>query len=324
MTLQFNRQIDIQVNDLLLKDLQSSFRVVKTLKKEPNTCELTIYNLSDDHRDQIAQTSKPVVEILAGYMPVESTAGDIDIGAALVAASAAGIQTPPGLVFLGNVRDAHSVYEPPKWITTIESGDGEKATRLSRINKSFTAGTSLDIVIAEVAKSMQVGIGNALKKAREGKLLDVGSGKEFLNSLTLSGQSAKELNRIVKSAGLEWSIQDGVLQLLEPNKPLEDISIVLTPTSGMIGSPQIGNDGIIRVRTLLNSDIVPGRQIEIQSKILSQASSVGGIGVIADVNLGLDAALGLGVANHFRVERVEYTGSNFDNDFYCDIEAKEL
>ena len=77
-------------------------------------------------------------------------------------------------------------------------------------------------------------------------------------------------------------------------------------------------------RALLNSDIVPGRELEVRSKVLTRGSDVEGIGVIAAVNLDLDEALGTSTGSRFRVERVEYIGSNYDVDFYCDVEAVEL
>ena len=326
MTVQFDRDVRVKVDALDIKGLHASFRVVKTLKKEPNSCELTIYNLKPENRDQIAQAEKPIVEILAGYKGRVAASDDIvDVGGALdaVGLGSEAEEEEPGLIFLGNMRDSSSAFEPPDWVTTLESGDGERATRFSRINQSFAAGTSLATVMTDVAKSMDVGIGNAVAKAKEGELLEAGS--EFLNSITLSGQSMREMDRIVKSSGLEWSIQDGVFQVLDAGKPLEDVSIVLSPTTGMIGSPTIGNDGIIRVKTLLNSDIVPGRELEITSKALTQSSKVEGLGAVAGVNLDLDAALGLDLsASRFRAERVEYVGSNFDRPYYCDIEAKEI
>lgn len=322
MAVQFDRRVEVKVGALDIKGLHASFRVVKTSKKEPNSCELTIFGLNKDHRDQIAQADNPIVQIKAGYHGRESSNGALAAVDAALSAFGGGEPSESagfGLIFLGNVRDAASVKVPPEWITTLESGDGEKATRFSRINKSFAAGTSLAVVMSEVAKSMDVGIGNAVEKALSGNLLEAGA--EFLNSVTLSGQSSKEMDRIVKSAGLEWSIQDGVLQVLEVGKPLADVSIVIKSTTGMIGSPTIGTDGILRVRTLLNSDIVPGRELEVTSEVLSGVG--GGAGLLG----AAAGAVGFGASpptSRFRVERVEYLGSNYDHDFYCDIEATEL
>lgn len=300
MTVQFDRIIEIQVDEIKLGELDVAFRVVKTLKKEPNSCELTIFNLNADHRAQLAQLEKPVVQIKAGYRGRPETGAAAAAAAAAAAVAALGnsvTRNDPGvgLVFLGDVRSAGSVYEPPDWVTTLESGDGETASQFARINRSFAKGTSLKTALREAAKAIGVGIGNAIKKAEEGKLLDAGG--EFLNSLTLSGPATKEMDRLVKSAGLEWSIQDGVLQILSPGKPLEDTSVLLSPTTGLVGVPTIDSDGIVKIRALLNADIIPGRQIELQSKT---------------------------VTGRFRAERCEYTGSKFDRDFYVEIEGKEL
>lgn len=296
MTVQYGRVVEIQVDTIKLGGLDAAFSVVKTLKKEPNTCELTIFGLNKEHRDQLAQADKPTVEIKAGYKGREQESSSAlaavdDLLGGGEGASSEGA----GLIFLGDVRDVASVYEPPEWVTTLESGDGEKATRFARVNRSFASGTSVRVVMQKAAEAMGVGIGNALKKAADVTLLD--SGGEFLNGVTLSGNAAKEFDRIVKSVGLEWSIQDGVLQILDPGKPLEDTSIILSPTTGLIGSPTIGNDGVVKIRALMNSDIIPGRQIELDS---------------------------IALQGRFRAERCEYTGSKFDDDFYVDIEGKEL
>lgn len=295
MTLQFDRKVEVQVDTIVIVELDVSFRVTKTLKKEPNTCELTIYNLNKEHREQLAQLESAVVQIKAGYKGRgdQSTSALAAVDSLLSGGGSGGAEL--GSIFIGDVRDISSLYEPPDWITTLESGDGEKKNRTARINKSFAKGTSLKTAMTEAAKAMGAGLGNVAKKALTGKLVDAGG--EFLNNLTLSGQASKEFDRLVKSAGLEWSIQDGVIQMLDPGKPLEDISVVLSHESGLIGSPTIGSDGVIRMTALINSDIIPGRQIELESEVLK---------------------------GRFRAERCEYTGTNFDRDFYVNIEAKEL
>lgn len=293
MTLQFDRSVEVQVDTIIITKLDVAFRVTKTLKKEPNTCELTIYNLNKEHRDQLAQIEAPVVKIKASYKG-RGSAGTAAL-AAVDSLLGNSNSTEAGLIFLGDVRDVSSRFDPPDWVTTLESGDGEKKKRGSRINKSFAKGTSLKTVMGEAAKALGVGLGNIDKKALSAKLL--GAGGEFLNGVTLSGPASKELDRVIKSAGLEWSVQDGVLQILEPGKPLEDISVVLSSSTGLIGSPTIGNDGVVRMTALINSDIVPGRQLELDSATIKARC---------------------------RAERCEYTGTNYDMDFYVNIEAKEL
>lgn len=271
--LQFNRFFRLQVDTLITTELDIVFKVTKTLKKEPNTLELTIFNLNETHRQQLQQKENPVIQLEAGYAQKN------------------------GIIFLGDIRDVRSEYTKPDWVTTLASGDGERATQFDRINKSFAAGTSLPTVIEEVAKSMgDIGLGNLKQIAATGELPQ-GGGKQFVNGVTVSGNSAREMSRIVRSAGLEWSIQDKTFQLLEAGQALQTTAIVLTPDTGLIGSPTIGSDGVLVFTSLLNSDILPGKQLQVKSALID----------------GL-----------FRVERCEYVGDTAGNDWYVQGEAKEL
>lgn len=267
----FDRRYELNAGGILIRDLDIVFKATKTLKKAPNTAEITIYNLNAEHREGLAGEKNLVAQLSAGYKD--------DIG----------------VIFLGDVRDVESDLEPPDWLTSMETGDGERATQIARINRSFAKGTSLPIVLKEVAKSMGLQLGNLNQMAARGELVD--GGQEFLNGVTLSGQSSREMERIVRSAGLEWSIQDQTLQLLEAGKTLLDTSVVLTPATGLIGSPTIGNKGVISIRALMNSDIVPGRQIELESRVIS---------------------------GRLRAETCVYSGDTAGQDWYVDIEAKEL
>jgi hypothetical protein len=271
-SLLFDRVYKLRVDKIETDSLDITFRVSKTLKTEPNTLELTIMNLNPDHRQQLQETKDPVVQLEAGY------------------------KAKSGVIFLGDVRDVHSEYQAPDWVTTIESGDGEKATQFDRINKSFTKGTNLASVLQEVAKSMpDIGIGNLKQLALSGTL--PGGTKTFVNGVTLSGSASKEMQKLVRSAGLEWSIQDKKFQLLEAGKTLQSTAIVLTPATGLIGSPTISNDGVLTFTSLLNSDILPGRQL-----------------VVASTQ----------VQGTFRVERCTYEGVTKGQPWYVSGEAKEI
>lgn len=271
MAVQFDRRYELQVADLVIRDLDLVFKVTKTLKTAPNTLEATIYNLNGDHRGQLQEAEDPIVQLSAGY------------------------KDRIGVIFLGGVRDVVSDYDPPDWSTVLGSGDGEKEIQTSRINKSFASGTSLATVIKQVGGSMNLGLGNLDAAAGAGQLVEAGG--EFLNGVTVSGQSSREMDRLAKSAGLEWSIQDRTLQILKAGQTLNDTAVVLTPATGLIGSPTIGNDGVIKLRALLNSDVIPGRQIILKSRILSA---------------------------RLRAEVCTYTGNSAGGDWFVDVEAKEL
>ena len=296
MTQQFDRVVEVLVNTVSIASLDASFRVVKTRKKEPNTCELTIFNLNEESRSRLAEVGSPRLKLSAGYRGrQEASSSALRAVDSLLAGSGDPSNSGIGLIFEGDMRDAVSNYEPPDWITTFESGDGEKASQFARVNRSFAAGTSLSKVLQTVAGDMGVGIGNTITASLKGVLLE--AGREFINGVTVSGSAHKEFDRIVKSSGLEWSVQDDVIQLLSVGGVLLDTAVVLSAETGLIGSPTIGNDGVVRFRALMNSDIVPARLILLKSRAIT---------------------------GRLRVERCEYTGSIADVPFYVDVEATEL
>jgi hypothetical protein len=259
-------KIDSQIKPAL----DIAFNVVRTVNREPNTAEVTIYNLNSDHRSFMETAENAIIELKAGY------------------------QGDNGVIFRGDV-ELNNIKNFPNWETMFEADDGGKSVRFDRVNLSFAAGTSLQTVIQQLAGQMRVGIGNSVQTALQGNLID--GGKEFLNGVTLSGAASKQMNRLVKSSGLEWSIQNGALQLLEKGKTLPQTAVVLNENTGLLGSPSVGNKGELTVRSLLNKDIVPGGQIKVES------SNVNGF---------------------FRCEKCTYIGVSLGNDWFVEVEAKPV
>jgi hypothetical protein len=252
--------------------LDVKFSVDKTNKPEPNTANLTIYNLNPDHRAQLSEKEKPVVQIEAGY------------------------EEKSALIFKGELRSLRSFREGPDWLTELSTGDGEHKIRNARINKSYVAGTKLDTIIRDLADSLGVGKGNTDVGAALARW--AGQGTEVLKGLVLSGSVKQELDGICRATGLEWSVQDGELQFLETTKPRQGVSVVLTPDTGLIGSPTIGSDGVVSMTSLMNADIVPGGLVTLETAQLPRAN--------------------------YKVARANYVGDTSGSDWLVDIEGKQL
>lgn len=248
------------------------FNVVKTVKKEPNTCDLTVLNLNPDHRAQLAAAKTPWVSIEAGYDSFTS------------------------MIFRGQVRTTHSFKDGSDWVTELSTGDGEKSLKNARINKSYAKGTGIETVINDLVDQLGLGTGNAKKKSRLAKWAE--GGKKILNGLVVSGSVKTELDGILKSAGLEWSVQDGELQFLETGKPLEGLAHNLSAKTGLIGSPTIGSDGLAQMQSLLNGTIIPGGLIKLKSRELP--------------------------VGFYRSERCEYIGNTAGDEWYVNIEGKAI
>lgn len=271
MTEQFHRVYRVTVGETQFSDLDIDFKVVRTLTPEPNTLDLNVFNLAPGNRKALEKAQTVPVQIEAGY------AGAM------------------GVIFFGKSREVDSTYEPPDWMTIMSSGDGEEELATSRINKSYGPGTPWAVVIKDAAKHINLEINNVPIVAPSAKLVEATN--TFLNGVVLSGSARREFERLVTSAGLEWSVQDGKIQLLEAGKALIAEAVVLSSASGLIGSPTVGADGTLKCRALLNSSIIPGKQLQIDSRE---------------------------VQGFFRCEKVTFKGSSYGDDWYVDIEAKEM
>lgn len=277
----FKRKGSIQIDTLKvpfgLDGLACEFTVEKRLDGKPNTAELKIFNLNPDHRGGLsakaaaAKKKKVLVEIEAGY------------------------ESGTSRIFRGDLRFLFHERNGGDIATCVEAGDGEFSVSRAKIFKSWGPGTPATTVLKDIVSELGVGQGNL--NALPTILHFLGGGDAFVGGTTCSGPAMKELTRITKSLGLEWSLQDGTLQFLSTGKALQSTAILLNSNTGMVGAPSIDHKGVMKVRTLMIPDLFPGRKIK------------------------LDAAE---LQGFYRVERCRYSGDTWATDWYIDLEAKKL
>lgn len=263
--------VDLPPNGIVIQDLRVTFKVEKTLGKEPNTAEVCIYNLSEQSRGEM-QRIPNYVRVDVGYD------GQLQ------------------RLFTGDLRpgSGKSMRRGVDWETRLELGDGERAYRFARLNRSYRAGVDARTAVAEVAKSMGAAVTFTSDTA---KILRA----QYAGGLTLQGPAHRELSRILAPHGLEWSIQDGRVFVLKSHEVRPDQAIVVSQATGMIGVPEFGapeKKGAappLVVRTLLNPTLSPGGRISLESE------KIRGV---------------------FRVERILHQGDTHGADWFSEIEAK--
>lgn len=264
----FSRRVRVQVDTLLLEGFDVTFEITKSLApKTPNKAEVRIWNLNADHRKQLQQLEKVYVSIEAGYASGTS------------------------LLFRGDLRDVVSRRDGSDWITSVTSDSGRRA-RKQRIVRSFAPGATVSDVLGTAARAMGVKLGNTAARTVNAKISGTEASK-FFNGYALAGAIDEELDRLARSCGLEWSIQDDELQFLDYGEPLAQIAVKLTADTGLLGSPEPGNKGIVEARCLIIPDLYPGRVVEVQSEH---------------------------VRGLFRVETTKHTGSTFAGEWYVDLQ----
>lgn len=249
MTLLFRRAARIVIDTIELvvdpafpgSALDVRFSIERSLKPEPNTAEIQVWNLNADHRSQLEELDRVACTVEAGYE--EQTA----------------------MLFSGTLRTTFTTREGADLITTIQSGDAEKEYKQARVNLSIAKATPNASVLQQIVKAMGIAEGN-LPSATP---LLLATPPLFPQGGVLSGSSSQIMTRVAQSLGFEWSIQEGALQLLQVSAPLAATAVLLKSDTGLVGSPSIDNEGILTAQSLLIPDVFPGRLLVLESERLS-------------------------------------------------------
>ena len=251
-------------------DLNVEFDVDRTLEKEPSTLRATAYNLSEDTRKALEEPERALITLEVGY------------GEDLFQ------------IFTGDLRNVRHRRQGPDLLTEIEAGDGEKGSA-NWARKWFPKNTKLDTVLKYLVGKAGVGAGNigeAVKTYERNGVPTV-----FKNGCHVQGYAVDELNEILRSRGVEFSIQNNQIQILPSGKPLEGVPVVkLSRTSGLIGSPTLDNEGTMSATTKMVPGVFPGSLVDVESEF---------------------------VQGRFRVVRATYSGSIFGDSFDISIEGKQ-
>jgi hypothetical protein len=258
--------------------MQVVFEVTKSLGREPNRASVKVANLSKSTRESLEQADEPELQIRAGYQDQ-------------------GLQDT---IFIGDTQDIYSTREGAEIWTMIESEDGGRSYRSARLAMSFDPGAALSTVLTTIAGAMGVGIGNTAAIAGTATLAN--GSNIFDRGLAIEGPAWRSLDTVCRSASLRWSVQSGVLQLRQQGRPAEVTSTLLSPSTGLIGSPsRTAKDprtGEISVtaRSLIIPGFYPGAVVTISSDT---------------------------VQGPWMVHTVRYTGSTVENDWYAELTLKE-
>jgi len=220
------------------------FDIKKDLTAKPNRASIDVFNLTQDHRDALSER--------AAKGPVRAR---LD----------AGYEDGVSRIFEGDLRILYHDREGGTDIVTrIESADGDRIISTARISKSWAAGTPVSQVIRDVAAALNIGEGNVRASAAGALLEDLGP--TFAGGTAAVGPVFRELTRICKSAGIEWSIQDGTLQFLVTDQALSSTAIKVTSSTGMEDFPKIDHKGRLRVVTRIIPGLFPGRKIQLEDR----------------------------------------------------------
>lgn len=261
------RQNDPNKTALLdVSDLDIEFRIRKNLEREPNTCQLKIYNLPQAFRRELEQinihepktAAKKAQDRQDGASSGKRTPKPGNIPTVIYA----GYKDGMTLLFRGDLRRAVTNKQDAGYITEIEGEDGGRSVLAARVTRSIPPGTTIEAAVRYCAAALGLGVGN---------ILDVQADlqRTFAAGSVLDGSAASELAGILRRVGIRYSIQNGVLQFLKGSKGAASLRVqapVISQETGLVGAPARDATGEIIATCLLGPDIYPGGYVQLESE----------------------------------------------------------
>lgn len=275
MTRFFIRRWSVVFDDRLFEGLRMAFTVTRTAKPEPNTLDLTVSNLSRETRALLRKGTQVVLNV--GYLDSLTS------------------------VFLGDVLRVRTQHEGTELLTRLSVGDKARAYTNATVSIGLAKGAGIDEAVKRMAGAMGVDSTRALERLQA---TDVPPElKSLPRGYVATGKASAELTKVLKRAGLDWSIQDGQLQVLSAKETLPGEAVLLREDSGLLEAPEPNdaqeNKGpaTTTLKSLLQPNIRPGALLKVESEFVN----------------GL-----------FRAQTVKHTGDTHADAWHTEIEALPL
>lgn len=262
---------------ITLTGLRISFSLQKNLSTASNPGVIKIWNLSSDHRNLINNFGDEVT-LYAGY----------ERGSGLE------------LLYRGDTIAVSHTFTLPDIVTTLECADGDQFVNQKHFSLSFAPQTKVRTVIQEIANNMGIPIAE----------FGVSDDLVYPRGFSHDGMGKEGLNKACAYPNLQWSVQNGALQVVPIDGTIEEPAFKINVDTGMIGIPQRytfrRQDFIVlgpavgwKVNTLLYPIILPGAKLDIQSRYL-------------------------GFQGIFRCETIRHSGDTFGPNWESNMEVTQL
>ncbi|HEY4292049.1 MAG TPA: hypothetical protein VGM71_03285 [Luteibacter sp.] len=236
-----------------------AWNIKKTSDPKPNPGKIRIWNLSRQHLNLLVSKQYNRARLFAGYSELRQ-------------------------IFVGDIIRASAVRDNLDIIAELECGDGDTAYRGANVSMSIAAGATDQQVFGELAKTMP-GVATGSSGFATKRALPRGK--------ILSGNTRDHLTALAANHQADWSIQDGQLVMLPAKQVLADEAVLLSESTGMIGSPEATDDGL-EVTSLINPDLRIGGLVKVDSIV----TAYNGV---------------------FKVTTIEYSGDLMGSDWFSKV-----
>jgi len=251
--------------------LHISFSVDKNDTETPNTATISLWNLSPEQLS-ILNEKDCYVALRAGY------------------------NTHMTLLFVGAITYVETSLDVGDRETRIEVADGGVELRDCYVSLSYAGVINTKKIIDDIAAEMGV----TLTYSYNAEFADLPDG------FSCVGTGRVALDKACASSGLDWGIQNGVLQVKKRGDTMTREVYLLDADSGLLGIPKKVNFG----SNAENAEDESGYEVDYQLN--------GAIGVGDFIRLESIVAQG-----YFRIKSVELKGDNLSGDWMCNAKLIE-
>jgi hypothetical protein len=234
-------------------DFRMVFRIRHADSETPGTAEIRIYNLSDTTAANVI-AEFDTVQLQAGYQ-----SGHF------------------GTIFQGQIKQYKRGRESAvDSYLDIFAADGDLALHYSLMGngqgRTLPAGSSFADVQRSIANDLVSGSGGTVT---QGQITQPTVGGVLPRSVVQYGMAVDEAREYARTTGTTWSIQNGQLQVMSSTAYKPGDRVVINSGTGMIGAPEVTQDGIY-VTCLLNPNLYVRGLVQLDNRSLNQYFLPGG------------------------------------------------
>lgn len=248
----YMRKFRIIVAGTDITELHCVFSVAKTMSSDPNKSTLKVYNLSDKTQNKMTSGKEVIIE--AGYESGQY-----------------------GLIYAGDiVVVAHSGLNGIDKLTEITAQDGDLFLNGGFINVSYSKGQkSIDCFKQSVGAA-----GGAVDAVTAG-----GKKSVLPRGKAMFGSTADCMRQFAKNEDALFFVDDGKVCLVKAADPPRGQVVSLSPSSGLIGTPELTEDGI-KGKCLLMPNFKLNGLVHIDNSFIQGAAGTGIYKVIEFTHTG--------------------------------------
>lgn len=230
-------RVGIEVDGQLrvYEDLWVSASGSKFANPLQNECEVRISNLSKDVRQYILTETSP--------LNANKTAKRVKVWAGRVS-------TGVFLLYEGDITDATPTQSPDITLTIkAKTGQFSKGTIVA---KSHGAQAPLSRIASDAASAL-------------GLSLVFEASEKSIANYSFTGSALNQINKLSASGNVNAYVDDANLVVKDYNKPLAGITHTLSEATGMVGIPELTEQGV-KVTFLLDPNAKLGGELVLDSK----------------------------------------------------------